>query len=66
MWALAGAADNVLRMDEVLNALIELLAHHDLHCRLKVGNKPCGHAGTTDSRALAVLRARAIIAAATR
>ena len=63
---LAGAADNVLDMDEVLNALIELLAHHDANCRLKVGNRPCGHPETTDSRALAVLRARAIVAAAKR
>ena len=53
-------------MDEVLHALIELLAHHDAHCRLKMGNKPCGHPDTTDSRALVVLRARAIVAAATR
>ena len=53
-------------MDEVLHALIELLAHHDANCRLNVGNKPCGHPDTTDSRALAVLRARAIVAAATR
>jgi hypothetical protein len=53
-------------MDEVLNALIELLAHHDAHCRLRVGHKPCGHPDTSDSRALAVLRARAIVAAATR
>jgi hypothetical protein len=53
-------------MDEVLHALIELLAHHDANCRLKLGNKPCGHPDTTDSRALAVLRARAVVAAAKR
>ena len=53
-------------MDEVLHALIELLAHHDAYCGLKARNKPCGHAQTSDSRALAVVRARAIVEAATR
>jgi hypothetical protein len=50
-------------VDELLRALIELLAHHDAYCRLKTGAQPCGHASTTDVRALAVVRARAVVAA---
>ena len=53
-----------LTMDELLRALVELLAHHDAYCRLKTGSQPCGHPATTDIRALAVVRARAAIAAA--
>jgi len=51
-------------VDELLRALVELLAHHDAYCRLKTGSQPCGHPNTTDIRAIAVVRARAAVAAA--
>jgi hypothetical protein len=53
-------------MDErdVLRVLVELLVHHDAYCKLKTSSHPCGHPATTDVRALAVVRARAAIAAA--
>ena len=52
--------------DEILRVLVELLRHHDAYCRLKADGRPCGHPDTTDVRALAVVRARAELAAVAR
>jgi hypothetical protein len=49
--------------DDILRVLVELLKHHDSYCLLKASGQPCGHPNTTDVRALAVVRARAAIAA---
>jgi hypothetical protein len=54
---------NVAGVDELLRALVELLAHHDAFCSLRTGTQPCGHPDTDDLRALAVVRARVIVAA---
>ena len=52
--------------DEILRLLVELLRHHDTYCSLKPDGRTCGHPDTTDVRALAVVRARAELAAAAR
>lgn len=51
-------------MDEVIRALVELLAHHDTFCALGAAGRPCGHPATSDTRSTAVLRARALVEAA--
>ena len=52
--------------DEFLRVLVDLLRHHDAYCSLKTDGKTCGHPATTDVRALAVVRARAELAAVAR